>query len=104
MTAYEFLHNKHKEAFKVAFAEIKEEQTIPDGAQYLTNNTVVTGWLEEYARIKCLETARNVRYKAIDILQEYSHYTTLDGHRYINLGESQKKIQNIRNQDVIPEL
>ena len=60
--------------------------------------------MKEYARIKCLETAKNVRYKAIDILQEYSHYTTLDGHRYINLGESQKKIQNIRNQDVIPEL
>jgi hypothetical protein len=101
MTAYEFLHNKHKEAFKVAFAEIKEEQTIPDGAQYLTNNTVVTGWLEEFARIKCLETAKNVRHKACDVLLEECPRNGADN---IIVDTAMRYIQNIRNEDVIPEL
>lgn len=58
--------------------------------------------MSEYARLKCLETARNTRYKAIEILHEcFNHINWEDN---LNLGFCERSIQNIRNQDVIPQL
>lgn len=53
----------------------------------------------EFARIKCLEAIRNTRHMACDILTDASHQIDRD-----NLHFLLKDIQNIPNQDVMPEL
>jgi len=52
--------------------------------------------MREYARIKCLEAIKNVRHKAVDILMEEYQQASVS---YIA-----NQIQNIPNQDVMPEL
>lgn len=49
-------------------------------------------WMQEYARIKCLDAIRNTRHKACDILTEHT------------ISDSIHYIHNIPNQDVMPEL
>lgn len=57
--------------------------------------------MKEYARIKCLEATRNTRDKSIIIVgQYYSRKETGEG----ECGLIQRDIQNIPNQDVMPEL
>lgn len=51
----------------------------------------------EFARIKCLEAIRNTRHKAVDLMIEFD----MEHDVYIELYNS---IQNIPNQDVMPEL
>lgn len=59
--------------------------------------------MKEYARIKCLEAIRNSRYAAIDIIQDESYHTGA-GFAECNVEDTIKRIQNIPNQDVMPEL
>lgn len=72
-----------------------------------TQNTVhfsisdVVDLMQEYARIKCLEAIRNVRHKACEIVLEHQD-SQFDVDRILNFIE--RDIQNIPNQDVIPEL
>lgn len=56
--------------------------------------------MQEYARIKCLETARNVRHKACDIIIERLGNRNMS----VDMNACTRDIQNIRNEDVIPEL
>lgn len=51
----------------------------------------------EFARIKCLEAIRNTRHKIVDLMIEFD----MEHDIYIELYYS---IQNISNQDVMPEL
>lgn len=51
----------------------------------------------EFARIKCLEAIRNTRYKAQDCLMNYQIGDEI-------VMELLRDIQNIPNQDVMPEL
>lgn len=53
--------------------------------------------MQEYARIKCLETAKNVRHAACD------KCNNLQSDQFA-IGLLQNEIMNIPNQDVIPEL
>lgn len=56
---------------------------------------------QEYARIKCLEAIRNVRHKACEIVLEHQD-SQFDVDRILNFIE--RDIQNIPNQDVMPEI
>ena len=65
---------------------------------------VLEVWLQQYAHIKCLEAIKNTRYQAIDIItHDISSQFNMpveenDVHALI------RNIQNIPNQDVMPEL
>lgn len=59
--------------------------------------------MKEYARIKCLEAIKNTRYKAIDIIQDEAYHTGV-GFAEANVNDCIKRIQNIPEQDVMPEL
>ena len=57
--------------------------------------------MKEYARIKCLEAIKNTREKAVDIVENiYDPYTP----DYNWSNPVIREIQNIPNQDVMPEL
>lgn len=58
---------------------------------------VLAEMMKEYARIKCLEAIRNTRYKAQDCLMNYQIGDEI-------VMELLRDIQNIPNQDVMPEL
>ena len=57
--------------------------------------------MQEYARIKCLEAIKNTRHKACEVVEQlYDPYTP-----DYNWSEPlTRDIQNIPNQDVMPEL
>lgn len=57
---------------------------------------VLAEMMKEYARIKCLEAIRNTKEKTLDIACTYLKDLSYD--------LFEEKIQNIPNQDVIPEL
>jgi len=59
--------------------------------------------MTEFARIKCLEAIRNVRHKAIEIIQDESYHTGA-GFAECNVEDTIKRIMNIPNQEVMPEL
>lgn len=59
--------------------------------------------MSEYARIKCLEAIRNVRHKTIEIIQDESYHTGA-GFAECNVEDTIKRIQNIPNKEVMPEL
>lgn len=52
--------------------------------------------MRKYARIKCLEAIRNTRHKTVDILMKEYQQASVS---YIA-----NQIQNIQNEDVLPEL
>lgn len=52
--------------------------------------------MKEYARIKCLEAIRNTKEKTLDIASIYLKDLSYD--------LFEEKIQNVPNQDVMPEL
>ena len=84
MTAKEFLQIK-------SWYEINGKYTEQD----------VIELMQEYARIKCLEAIKNTRHKSIEIVGEYySKKETGEGECAL----IQRDIQNIPNQDVMPEL
>lgn len=59
--------------------------------------------MQKYACFKCLEAIKNTRHKAVDIIEEEAYYTdsiTLQ----VNVQDVIRQIQNISNQDVMPEL
>lgn len=57
--------------------------------------------MEEYARLKCLEAIRNVRHRACDIVNELGYDVQIGMTYYAALAH---KIQNIPDQEVMPEL
>lgn len=72
-----------------------------------TQNTVhfsisdVVDLMQEYARIKCLEAIKNVRHRSYDLV---GYRVTGDQQIDKILQEIQRDIQNIPDQDVMPEL
>lgn len=61
---------------------------------------VLANMMKEYARLKCLEAIKNIRHKACDTITEKHGYQIDED----NLPFILKSIQNISNQDVMPEL
>ena len=59
--------------------------------------------MQEFARIKCLEAIKNTCYNIVDIINEVSYYNDYLEHLG-NIDSIISRIQNIRNQDVMPEL
>ena len=58
--------------------------------------------MKEYARIKCLEAIKNTRHKSIEILEhQFSHVNWAED---LNFARCEIRIQNIPNEDVMPEL
>mgnify|MGYP003441639693 FL=1 len=57
--------------------------------------------IQEYYRLKCLEAIRNTRYATIDICLEHVENENCT-HDVIS--QIQRDIQNIPNQEVMPEL
>lgn len=55
----------------------------------------------EFARIKCLEAIKNVRYKACEIVLDH-HDSQFDVDRILSFIE--RDIQNIPDKNVMPEL
>ena len=60
---------------------------------------VLAEMMKKYAKEKCLEAIRNTRHKCCDILTQEAHQIDPD-----NLHFLLRDIQNIPNQDVMPEL
>lgn len=60
--------------------------------------------MKEYARFKCLEAIENTRYATVKILQDESYPSVVLDYDEADVEECIKKIQNIPNQDVMPEL
>lgn len=62
---------------------------------------VLTDMMQEFARIKCLEAIKNIRHRSYDLVGY-----KVTGERNIDkvLQDIQRDIQNIPNQDVMPEL
>lgn len=62
--------------------------------------------MKEYARIKCLEAIENTKQKSTEVILEYyRRVDTGDGeYDVIDLEWVTRDIQNIPNQDVMPEL
>lgn len=57
--------------------------------------------MTEFARIKCLEAIKNTRHKSYDLV---GFHTTGEHNIDTVLQNIQRKIENILNQDVMPEL
>lgn len=57
--------------------------------------------MKEYARLKCLEAIKNIRYRSYDLV---GYKVTGDQTIDKILQDIQREIQNIPNQDVMPEL
>ena len=53
--------------------------------------------MQKYAYFKCLEAIKNTRHRACDLCLEYNIETSI-------YDELQRDIQNIYNQDVMPEI
>lgn len=84
MTAKEFIESKEWTQTTVHFS-------ISD----------VVDLMREYAQIKCLDVIKNTRHKSIEIIGKYySKKETGEGECAL----IQRDIQNIPNQDVMPEL
>lgn len=90
MTIFNILNQKSAELDWNSFGEVLLSANIQ------TQLSIIEQVIKEYARIKCLETIRNVRHKAVDILIEEYQQASVN---YIA-----NQIQNIPNQDVMPEL
>ena len=63
--------------------------------------------MKEYARIKCLEAIKKTRYKSIEVLLANDYYNLCKDHTYEIENDHtlpENEIQNISNQDVMPEL
>ena len=62
--------------------------------------------MREYARIKCLEAIRNTRYRVIEIIEEKTNMNVVyPAGCFVNTSSgSIRQIQDISNQDVMPEL
>lgn len=80
--------------------EFIENQGFTTEEPYSYFNQQWLDWMKEYARIKCLEAIRNTRHKACDTITEKHGYQIDED----NLPFILKSIQNIPNQDVMPEL
>lgn len=66
----------------------------------IRENKTIEEIMIEFARIKCVEAIRNTRYKAIDIINECPR----NGANNVIVEDVTRKIQNISNQEVMPEL
>ena len=66
----------------------------------IRENKTLEEIMKEYARIKCLEAIKNTRYRAADIVIEQLSNRNLT----LELNACTRDIQNIPNQDVMPEL
>lgn len=66
--------------------------------EYLIDKEDFEKALKEYARIKCLKAIENTRSKAYDILEEWCDAGNP------NVKEALNRIDDISDQDVIPEL
>ncbi len=80
---------------------IFDNKEVP--AYFNVNHRDLRKWLEEYARIKCLEAIKNTRHVACDIITEHTvtHPYTLDV--TCDPTDCTRDIQNIKNKDVLPE-
>lgn len=83
-----------KEEFFDKITHIVDDARTPDQSEEWSDEYFDE--IMEYARIKCLEAIKNTRHKACEIVNEYYDYNTTS---FIE-GE----IQNIKNEDVLPEL
>lgn len=61
MTAYEFLHNKHKDSL----SEFPDVETIPDDSRFLTTNGIVVKWLNEFAEFELNKFKKSAHYKRL---------------------------------------
>lgn len=88
---------KAKEFYSKIYDIIVNSET-PEEQQKLSNRffkeleSEYTEYAKEYARIKCLEAIRNTRYAAIDIVCQDEVIDEVHA------------IQNIPNQDVMPDI
>lgn len=78
-------------------SEVKK-MSIPELANHLSENiregsseSDVIQWLEDWATLRCKETARNVRHKACELYYDHEDPRDVDA-----------RIQQIRFQDVSP--
>ena len=67
----------------------------------IRENKTLEEIMKEYARIKCLEAIKNTRYKSYDLV---GYAVTGNGQIDKILQDVQRSIQNIPNEDVMPEL
>lgn len=80
--------------------EWSDWQDVKLNARPYTQTQIIEEAMKEYARIKCLEAIKNTRHKSVDIILN-------NADRYINedsFASITRDIQNIPNQDVMPEL
>ena len=73
---------------------IESKEWTQDTVHFSINDVV--DLMQEYARIKCLEAIKNTKEKTLDIAGVYL--------KDISYDLFEEKIQNIPNQDVMPEL
>lgn len=88
MTIKEFIHAEYQKAY---------DQTKPGNIYPAYPSEYLFPLIQEYVRIKCLEAIKNVKHKTVDLMIEFD----MEHDVYIELYNS---IQNIPNQDVMPEL
>lgn len=100
------VNNMTAEEFYDKINHIIDDARTPDQARQWSEKFFeelekeYTEYAKEFARIKCLEAIKNVRHKACEIITEKHGYQIDED----NLPFILKSIQNIPNQDVMPEL
>ena len=87
MTIKEFIHAEYQKAY---------DQTKPGNIYPAYPSEYLFPLIQEYVRIKCLEAIKNTKEKTLDIAGVYL--------KDISYDLFEEKIQNIPNQDVMPEL
>lgn len=95
MTAEEFIHLEYQKAY----SQTKPGETYP---VYPTD--YLFPLIQEYARIKCLEAIKNTRHRCIEVLEQNSYYDEISNYKNRDMVKTISEIQNIPNQDVMPEL
>ena len=88
MTALQFLEEKEG----IIYTSDSEAWTV---REYYMN------LLQEYVRIKCLETARNVRHRAVQIISDYENY---DYGGILLEDKTKSAIMNIPDKYILPEI
>ena len=87
MTAEEFLNKFHNEDdYNILEEQIKDS--------LWTNNVLV--YMKEYARLKCFEAVKNVRYKCENIIEEW----TDAGNPNIKIALA--KIEDLKDEELLP--
>lgn len=77
-------------------------EVLPNQTETVISTEDAIAFAKEYARVKCLETAKNVRHMAVDIMLEVPDNGGSDSENEL-VDILSKRVNNIKDQTILPK-